>query len=318
MKKTLFLFIILLGFISLNAQNNPFSELGYEPKIATLSQGKYIESFDNDTIVQIGSVLFNTITQQIVAFVKTDTIYSETTLEPDVVSRWISPDPLEHEYVSWSPYNFVVNNPIRSIDPDGRDVIVLNNPKGASGYGHMAILVGNNKTGWTFISKEGRDKTAWYSNIVTGGPALKPKIQTFTSLEAFQKAQKIDSDLAAYTESIRFKTTEEEDETVRKVVTESAKSWYNVAFSNCADACSDGLESIGLDPGNAVDSYAIIPIKAKPAKPNDRFKYIKKNNSIINSDKIIPTYPSNDEKNTKPENKETKTNDIEENTTTGG
>jgi len=122
MKKILLLFAVLLGFFSVYAQNNPFAELGYEPKIATLSQGKYIETFDNDTIVQIGSVLFNTKTQQIVAFIKTDTIYSEATLEPDIVSRWISPDPLaDHpNQIGQSPYQYAWNNPVYWKDPDGR------------------------------------------------------------------------------------------------------------------------------------------------------------------------------------------------------
>jgi hypothetical protein len=122
MKKTLLLFTVLLGFISVNAQNNPFAEMGYEPKIATLSNGQFNESFDNDTIVQIGSVMFNTKTQQIVAFVVTDTMYSEATLEPDIVSRWISPDPLaDHpNQVDKSPYQYAWNNPVLFTDPDGR------------------------------------------------------------------------------------------------------------------------------------------------------------------------------------------------------
>ena len=123
MKKKLLLYGIILGFVSANAQDNPFAKYGYEPKIATLSQGKYNEFFDNDTLVQIGSVLFNTKSQQIVAFVETDTLYSEATLEPDIVSRWLSPDPLANEYGSWSPYNYVLNNPIIFIDPDGRKVV---------------------------------------------------------------------------------------------------------------------------------------------------------------------------------------------------
>ena len=41
----------------------------------------------------------------------------------DVAGRWISPDPLSEEYPDWSPYAFTVNNPIRYVDPDGREPI---------------------------------------------------------------------------------------------------------------------------------------------------------------------------------------------------
>lgn len=121
MKKLILLFAVLFGFIGAKAQN-PFAELGYEPKIATLSQGQFNESFDNDTIVQIGSVLFNTKSKQIVAFVQTDTMYSEATLQPDIVSRWISPDPLaDHPtQIGLTPYHYAGNNPIYWTDPDGR------------------------------------------------------------------------------------------------------------------------------------------------------------------------------------------------------
>ncbi len=121
MRRLIPLLALSLGFITAKAQN-PFAQYGYTPKVATLSQGEFNEFFDNDTIVQIGSVLFNTKSKQIVAFVKTDTVYSEATLKPDIVSRWLSPDPLAHKYLSWSPYNFVMGNPINLIDPDGRAV----------------------------------------------------------------------------------------------------------------------------------------------------------------------------------------------------
>lgn len=122
MKKLFLLLALIVGFVSIQAQDNPFAKYGYTPKVATLSQGQFNEFHDQDTIVQIGSVLFNTKSKQIVAFVEYDTLYSEATLEPDIVSRWISPDPLaDHpNQIGLSPYQYGWNNPIYWTDPDGR------------------------------------------------------------------------------------------------------------------------------------------------------------------------------------------------------
>jgi hypothetical protein len=125
MKKLTILLVAVISAFAAISQKQPFEQYGYKVKIATLSKGKYIEHFDQDTIVQIGTVLMNRRSGKIMSFVKYDTTLGEYSLKPELVSRWMSPDPLAHEFYSESPYNFVHNNPIRYIDPDGRAPIPL-------------------------------------------------------------------------------------------------------------------------------------------------------------------------------------------------
>jgi hypothetical protein len=121
-RKCLLMALALLLCLTLHAQQ-PFEEYGYKVKIATLSGGKYVEFFDRDTLVEIGSVVINTNTGEIVGFVTYDTTYSEATLQPEIISRWISSDPLSEKYYCYSPYHFSGNNPIRFVDPDGQSYV---------------------------------------------------------------------------------------------------------------------------------------------------------------------------------------------------
>ena len=137
-------------------------------------------------------------------------------------------------------------------------IIVLNDPKGASGYGHLAIMVKNSKGVWEFVSKEGRQKNHWYSpegklGELIGGPALPPLIQYFNSWKDFRNAQLGNSpyakNLAGYTEAIGLFADEKQDSLALNAAENSARSYYHVLYSNCADAVSNGLSAAGFDPG---------------------------------------------------------------------
>jgi hypothetical protein len=119
--KKIILTIFIVGVAALAFCQQPFEQYGYKVKVATLSKGKYQEFFDQDSLIQIGTVVINTNSGRIVGFVTFDTTYSEATLNPELISRWISPDPLSDKYSSYSPYNFVLNNPIRYVDTDGKE-----------------------------------------------------------------------------------------------------------------------------------------------------------------------------------------------------
>jgi len=121
MKKLILLsFLVFYIQIAFGQNPNPWESIEKpSTQILTLSDGRYPEIFENDTLRKIGSIVFNTRTNKIEYFIETDTLYSESTLKPEVVSRWLSIDPLAHKFPSMSPYVGIGNNPILNIDVDG-------------------------------------------------------------------------------------------------------------------------------------------------------------------------------------------------------
>jgi len=147
MKKTLFLILLLLSTGIIKAQEklskeekerreknvqagNPFAKFGSKAPVATLSKGKYLEVHDLDSIVTIGTIRWHVENQKIVGRLIRDANDPDAQPVGDATGRWMSPDPLSEEFPSYSPYTFVLNNPLRLVDPDGRapdDIIVINN-----------------------------------------------------------------------------------------------------------------------------------------------------------------------------------------------
>lgn len=125
--KLTFTLVAFCFAVSVNAQK-PFKELGLddEVEVITLSNGRYIEHFTYDTLRQIGSVMFNTVTGKVEHFISDDDLEKMSVAKRNrEVSRFMSIDPLTAKFPNLSPYQYASNRPIDAIDLDGLEALLV-------------------------------------------------------------------------------------------------------------------------------------------------------------------------------------------------
>ena len=135
-KTTLFsLFMLSVSIIYAQEAKNPFAKYGYKVHVQETILGHTV-IHDRQNIVAIGSVLFDTKSQTIVGNLESDT--AMLWVDPQTVSMFIADigrfttiDPMSEKYYSISPYAYALNNPVKYIDPDGREIKLANNYAGA-------------------------------------------------------------------------------------------------------------------------------------------------------------------------------------------
>lgn len=116
--KTLFLAVLLLSSMAAISQiKNPYKSIGKKSETLTLSNGKYEEFFDEDSIQQIGTALVNVRTQKVVKLLSEEE--AKDRLENEKGSRFLSVDPISSAFPELTPYQYASNNPVMNIDLDG-------------------------------------------------------------------------------------------------------------------------------------------------------------------------------------------------------
>ena len=172
------------------------------------------------------------------------------------IGRFTTQDRFAEKYMGLTPYQYAANNPIKFIDLNGDSVVVVKAPKGASGAGHMAILIQNTNHRYQLWSKNGTNGRSG-----SAGPNDKPenrgddeKSPSYTSPQDFLNSNENTKDKETgepeYTEGYLIPTSEPEDRQAEKGAIEILNQDYNVSTSNCAQTVQNGLREAGKKDGS--------------------------------------------------------------------
>ncbi len=124
MKNLIIFLTIFIVSITISSAQNPYSQFGCKAGVLQTEQEKSGEydfvAIANDTNSEIQILHFNLVNMEYIAFNAKGEMIKSGKIVIEIPKRWMSIDPLSSEFPDKSPYNFVSNNPINRIDPDGK------------------------------------------------------------------------------------------------------------------------------------------------------------------------------------------------------
>jgi len=124
MKRLLLITILGLAVMLTYAQDNPYKMFGYKPKTDYKDNPLDIYRVNNsDKNSNISYLVIDRGNKTIRLLDNRDSVVKSVTYTDADVLRWVSIDQKAEKYPQLSPYNYVNNNPLKNIDPDGTEIV---------------------------------------------------------------------------------------------------------------------------------------------------------------------------------------------------
>ena len=213
----------------------------------------------------------------------------------DFGARWLdSPsgtfttmDPLCEDFQHLSPYLYCAGNPIKYIDPSGENIVILIDPNGAHGLGHLAILIQTENGDWALWSKNGTNESSGSSGTPSGDDKGTEK---FDTPEEFlnSASNKNDNGEYKYTEGYYIKTSKTEDRAAEMAANTELTKNYNVLGSNCVALVQEALNAANKKDGYEFIVYSVYDMGinvftnyVENKHPKEIYKKIKKQNKGV-------------------------------------
>lgn len=118
--KLLLLIMLFLFIATANGQSlNPYVNFGYTPRNEYVSTFKGYSLENKDTTANISRMVIDIEKSEVLLYGTDSTLLNQISITGKDILRFLSVDPIAHQYPELTPYQFASNRPIDGIDQDG-------------------------------------------------------------------------------------------------------------------------------------------------------------------------------------------------------